>query len=56
MLNPVTPAINAFRYAFLGTGEIDWMFYGIGWITTVFVAVLGAMMFSKSEKTFMDTV
>ena len=56
MLNPVTPAINVFRYGFLGTGEIDWVFYGISWATTFFVAVIGALMFSKSEKTFMDTV
>lgn len=56
MLNPVTPAINIFRYGFLGTGEIDWLFYGISRITTSVVAVIGAMMFSKSEKTFMDTV
>lgn len=56
MLNPVTPAINAFRYAFLGTGEIDWLFYGISIISTVIVAFIGALMFSKSEKTFMDTV
>ena len=56
MLNPVTPAINVFRYGFLGTGDIDWVFYGISWITTVAVAVIGALMFSKSEKTFMDTV
>ena len=56
MLNPVTPVVNMFRYAFLGTGEIDWLFYGISWATTIVVAVLGAMMFSKSEKTFMDTV
>ena len=56
MLNPVTPAINVFRYAFLGCGEIDWLFYIISWVTTVIVAVIGALMFSKSEKTFMDTV
>ncbi len=56
MLNPVTPAINLFRYAFLGCGEIDWLFYAISWVTTVVVAVIGALMFSKSEKTFMDTV
>ena len=56
MLNPVTPSINIFRYAFLGTGEVDWLFYAISCITTVAVAVLGAIMFSKSEKTFMDTV
>lgn len=56
MLNPVTPAINLFRYAFLGCGEIDWLFWLISWVTTVIVAVIGALMFSKSEKTFMDTV
>jgi len=56
MLNPVTPAINLFRYAFLGCGEIDWVFYIISWVTTVAVAIIGALMFSKSEKTFMDTV
>lgn len=56
MLNPVTAPLNIFRYAFLGTGEIDWLFYAISWVTTVAVAVIGALMFGKSEKTFMDTV
>ena len=56
MLNPVTPSINMFRYAFLGTGEIDWLFYAISCVTTVAVACIGAVMFSKAEKTFMDTV
>jgi lipopolysaccharide transport system permease protein len=56
MLNPVTPTINLFRYAFLGCGEIDWIFYLISWVTTIIVAIIGALMFSKSEKTFMDTV
>ncbi len=56
MLNPTTPIINAFRYAFLGTGEIDWLFYGISWVTTLLVAYIGIRLFSKVEKTFMDTV
>ncbi len=56
MLNPVTPSINIFRYAFLGIGEIDWLFYAISCVTTVAVACIGAVMFSKAEKTFMDTV
>lgn len=56
MLNPVTPAINLFRNAYLGCGEVDWLFYGISWVTTIAVAFIGALMFSKSEKTFMDTV
>lgn len=56
MLNPVTPIINVFRYAFLGTGSIDWLFYGVSWITTIIVAVVGICLFSKVERTFMDTV
>ncbi len=56
MLNPITPIINIFRYAYLGTGQVDWLFYGISIITTLVVVFIGAAMFSKSEKTFMDTV
>ena len=56
MLNPVTPIINAFRYAFLGIGEIDWLFYGISWATTLLVAFIAVRLFSRVEKTFMDTV
>jgi lipopolysaccharide transport system permease protein len=56
MLNPVTPGINLFRYAFLGTGQIDWMYYGISWGVTLVVAVLAVRVFSKVEKTFIDTV
>lgn len=56
MLNPVTPIINVFRYAWLGIGEIDWFFYGISWIVTIAVVILGALIFNKVEKTFVDTV
>ena len=56
MLNPVTPIVNLFRYAYLGIGEIEWLFYGISWIITLFVLFIGIMLFSKVEKTFMDTV
>lgn len=56
MLNPVTPIINMFRYAFLGTGSVDWMYYGLSWVTTIIVAAIGICLFSKVEKTFMDTV
>lgn len=56
MLNPVTPIINIFRYAYLGTGSVDWAFYGISWFFTIIVAFIGLVLFSKVEKTFMDTV
>lgn len=56
MLNPVTPIINMFRYAFLGTGSVDWLYYGLSWVTTIAVAAIGICLFSRVEKTFMDTV
>ena len=56
MLNPVTPIVNLFRYGFIGTGEVDWIYYGVSVVTTVVVAVIGVRMFSKVERTFMDTV
>lgn len=56
MLNPVTPIINVFRYAYLGIGSIDWMFYGISWVVTVLVFFIGVVLFSRVEKTFMDTI
>ena len=37
-------------------GEIDWFYYGISWITTIVVLLLGIVLFSRVEKTFMDTV
>lgn len=56
MLNPVTPGINLFRYAFLGIGEIDWLFYAISWIVTIIVVIIAVNVFSRVEKTFIDTV
>lgn len=56
MLNPITPIVNLFRYAYLGLGEIEWLFYGISWIITLVVLFIGILLFSKVEKTFMDTV
>ena len=56
MLNPVTPVITMFRYAFLGVGEPPLVAYGISWIVTLAVLLLGVMLFNRVEKTFMDTV
>ena len=56
MLNPITPVVNAFRYAFLGIGEINWLFYNIGWIITIFVIFIGVIVYNRAEKTFVDTI
>ena len=56
MCNPVTPPINLFRYAFLGIGEVDWLFYGISWIVTIIVVIIAVKVFSRVERNFIDTV
>ena len=56
MLNPVTPIVNLFRYAYLGIGQVDWQSYGISWAVTCCLLFAGIVLFSRVEKTFMDTV
>lgn len=56
MLNPVTPIVNMFRYGYLGIGAIDWTYYLISWGTTLVLLFAGVVLFSRVEKTFMDTV
>lgn len=56
MCNPVTSIINLFRYGYLGIGMVEWNFYLIGWGTTLVVLFFGIVLFSRVEKTFMDTV
>lgn len=56
LLNPMTSIIETFRFGFLGSGSINfgWLFYSMGF--TVFILVLGTVVFNKVEKSFMDTV
>lgn len=56
LVNPVTEAIEVFRYAVLGQGSIEPIFLIWSWLFTIIVAILGIMIFNKVEKTFMDTV
>lgn len=56
MLNPVTPIITMFRYAFLGVGKIYLTEYLISVAVTIVLLFVGLIMFNRVEKTFMDTV
>jgi lipopolysaccharide transport system permease protein len=55
-LNPMTGMIEAFRYAFLGQGQISVNSIGYSTLFTIVVMVLGVVIFNKTEKTFVDTV
>jgi len=55
-INPVTPIIEAFRFAFLGAGSADWGMLAYSGGFTALVFVVGLMIFNRVEKTFIDTV
>jgi lipopolysaccharide transport system permease protein len=55
-LNPLTPLVEAFRYAILGVGSFDAVSFGYSIGFMLFTLFIGLLIFSKVEKTFMDTV
>jgi lipopolysaccharide transport system permease protein len=54
--NPMTPIVEAFRYAFLGAGSVDLAQLLYSLAVTVVIAVVGVILFNRVEATFMDTV
>ncbi|TRX50210.1 ABC transporter permease [Fulvivirga sp. M361] len=56
MANPMTSVVEGFRYAFLGTGDLNW--YGLSYslVFTLITLFFGIIIFNRVEKNFMDTV
>jgi len=56
LANPMTPIVEAFRYAFLGVGTVDvyHLLYSFGFMLVV--VFVGSIIFNRVEQTFMDTV
>ena len=56
MLNPMTPIIEFFRAAYLGTGQFSALWLLISCGMTLIVFLLGLMLFNRVEKTFADVI
>ena len=56
LANPMTPIIEAFRYAFLGAGVVDARPLLYSFIFMTVLVLIGVMVFNRIEQTFMDTV
>lgn len=56
MLNPMTPLVEGFRYAFLGTGIFSFKFILLSAVTSFIILFVGLIIFARSEKTFSDTL
>ena len=55
-LNPMTSVIETFKYGVLGSGVFSWGWLGYSFVFMVALLLVGAMIFNKVEKDFMDTV
>lgn len=55
-LNPLTPIMESFRYAFFGIGSFDWTGLTVTSVFSFSVLFLGIIIFNQVEKSFMDTV
>lgn len=56
LINPMTPVIELFRYAFLGVSSLNPAYILYSLIFTVVILVVGVLVFNHVESTFMDTV
>jgi lipopolysaccharide transport system permease protein len=55
-LNPMSAIIETFRYAFLGTGNLNFIHLAYSAVFSIMVLLIGIVFFNKVEKNFMDTV
>lgn len=56
LANPMTPIVEAFRYAFLGAGTVDAWHLLYSFVFMLVVVLIGSLIFNRVEQTFMDTV
>jgi len=56
LANPMTPVVEAFRFAFLGVGTVNSLNLLYSFVFMLVVVFIGSIIFNLVEQTFMDTV
>lgn len=56
LANPMTPIIEAFKYATLGQGYFSWLALGYSFVFMSVLLLLSVVIFNKVQRNFMDTV
>jgi len=56
LANPMTPIIEAFKYATLGQGYFSWLALGYSFCFMSLLLLVGIVIFNKVQRSFMDTV
>ncbi len=55
-LNPMTSITEFYRFAFLGQGTLSLPYFALSALTAVLFLLSGIVVFSRAERTFIDTV
>ena len=55
-LNPMMAVVEGFRLGFVGASALNAEHVAISWAMTLILLFIGLAVFSRVEKTFMDTV
>jgi len=56
LANPMSSIVEAFRFAFLGSGTFNWIYLGYSLVVTVMILFIGTIIFNRVQKSFTDTV
>ena len=56
LANPMTPIVETFRYAYLGSGTFNAIYLCYSGAFAFAVLFVGIVLFNHVERTFMDTV
>ena len=56
LANPMSEILEAFKFAFLGSGSFSWFYLLYSLIATLVILVFGTIIFNRVEKSFTDTV
>jgi lipopolysaccharide transport system permease protein len=56
LANPLTPVFESVRLGLLGTGTVTPMQLAVSGVTMVVVLLIGLLLFTRADRTFMDTV
>jgi lipopolysaccharide transport system permease protein len=56
LANPMTPIVEAFKFATLGQGYFSWLALGYSFAFMGLLLLFGIVVFNQVQRSFMDTV
>jgi len=55
-INPIAPVVELFRYMFFGIAQVNTLAYSVSIVETLALTLIGLMLFTRTEKDFIDRI